>query len=79
MKTLGAKRSYLKTRLAISMVKRDISESIANMLIGAVINWVAVWIMFDVSAYFVTASTIVFFVLSFVRSLLIRRIFRRTE
>lgn len=79
MKTLGAKRSYLKTRLAISMVKRDISESIANMLIGAVINWVAVWIMFDVSAYFVTASTIVFFVLSFVRSLLIRRLFRRLE
>lgn len=79
MKTLGAKRSYLKTRLAISMVKRDITESIANMLIGAVINWVAVWIMFDVSAYFVTASTIVFFVLSFVRSLLIRRLFRRLE
>jgi len=61
------------------MVKRDITESITNMLIGAVINWVAVWIMFDVSAYFVTASTIVFFVLSFVRSLLIRRLFRRTE
>ncbi len=61
------------------MVKRDITESITNMLIGAVINWIAVWIMFDVSTYFVTASTIVFFVLSFVRSILIRRLFRKLE
>ena len=61
------------------MVKLDITESITNMLIGAVINWIAVWIMFDVSTYFVTASTIVFFVLSFVRSILIRRLFRRLE
>ena len=61
------------------MVKRDITESLANMLIGAVINWLAVWIMFDVSAYFVTFSTMVFFVLSFARSFLIRRIFRGSE
>ena len=61
------------------MVKRDITESIANMLIGAIVNWLAVWIMFDVSAYFVTASTIVFFVLSFARSILIRRLFRGAE
>lgn len=61
------------------MVKRDITESLANMLIGAVINWVAVLVLFDVSASFATVSTAVFFGLSFIRSFLIRIAFRRTE
>jgi len=49
------------------------------MLIGAVINWVAVLVLFDVSASFATVSTVLFFGLSFIRSFLIRIAFRKTE
>ena len=61
------------------MLKRDVAESIANMAIGAAVNWFAVLFLFGVSFSFATLSTFIFFGLSFIRSLVIRRMFRWHE
>lgn len=60
-------------------IKRDTAESAVNMIVGAIINYLAVMWLFGVSPVFAAGTTAVFFALSFVRALIIRRIFRRIE
>ena len=57
-------------------MKNDLIESLANMVIGAFVNWFFVLILFGVSAFHGLIATLFFFVLSFSRSFLIRRFFR---
>lgn len=58
---------------------RDNIEVTTNMILGAVINYLLTLLIFGVSMQFALGTTIIFAVASYVRSLLIRRCFRKNE
>ena len=59
--------------------KRDNAEVLTSMVSGAVINWLLTLAIFGVSVEFAIGTTAIFFVCSYVRSYVIRRIFRSYE
>lgn len=61
------------------MIIRDNCEVLTNMLAGAVINYLLTMIIFGVSAKFAIGTTALFFSVSYVRSYIIRRMFRKGE
>lgn len=61
------------------MKNSDLKETITSMLTGLVINYSLTILMFDKSPSYVAGATAVFFVCSFARSYIIRKIFRRLE
>ena len=56
--------------------KKDHAEVTTNMLVGAGINWLLTLFLFGTSPGYVTFTTLVFMVASYLRSYTIRRIFR---
>jgi len=59
--------------------KSDLVETSVNMISGMIINYGLTIIIFGVSFTYASWTTLVFFVVSFTRSYLIRRWFRRKE
>ena len=57
-------------------MKRDAAEALANAVVGFVVSWAATWAILGFSPIHSVAITGLFFVLSFTRALVIRRIFR---
>jgi hypothetical protein len=60
-------------------IKRDNCEVLTSMISGALINYGLTLLIFGVSAKFAAGTTAIFFICSYVRSYVIRRIFRKTE
>lgn len=60
-------------------IKRDNLEVLTDMIAGGLINYVLTMLIFGVSGKFALATTVVFFVISYMRKLVIRRMFRRNE
>ena len=58
---------------------RDNVEVSTNMISGAVINYLLTLLLFGVSAEFALGTTAVFFIASYARSIIVRRLFRRGE
>jgi len=58
---------------------RDNIEVTTNMILGAVINYLLTLLIFGVSMQFALGTTMLFFSVSYVRSYIIRRIFRKSE
>jgi len=61
------------------IMRRDNAEVLTSMISGAVINWFLTLLIFGVSAKFAAGTTAVFFICSYIRSLVIRRLFRKGE
>lgn len=57
--------------------KLDFYEAVANSVLGLVISWVATYFVLGYSAVGSIAVTSMFFLLSFSRSWLLRRLFRK--
>ena len=55
----------------------DATEALANALIGLLVSWAATWGVLGYSPAESVAVTLMFFGLSFTRSFVLRRIFRR--
>lgn len=58
---------------------RDFQETVVNMISGLVINFGLTLLMFDKTPTYVAGATAVFFVCSFTRSYLVRKIYRKLE
>ena len=58
---------------------RDNIEVSTNMIAGAVINYLLTILLFGVSAEFALGTTVLFFIASYTRSIIIRRLFRKGE
>ena len=54
----------------------DLLETTTSMIIGMVINWCLVQVIFDVTPVFALGSTGIFFCASWVRCYLLRKVFR---
>ena len=59
--------------------RNDLVETSVNMISGMIINYFLTILIFGVSFGYATWSTAVFFVVSFLRSYLIRRWFKGKE
>jgi hypothetical protein len=57
----------------------DNAEVMTSMVAGAIINWLLTMAIFGVSVEFAIGTTAIFFCVSYARSYVIRRIFRRIE
>lgn len=55
----------------------DATEALANALVGLAVSWAATWGVLGYSPAESIAVTLMFFGLSFTRSFVLRRIFRR--
>lgn len=58
---------------------RDNIEVSTNMISGAVINYFLTLLLFGVSVEFALGTTVLFFIASYVRSIIVRRLFRKGE
>ena len=59
--------------------KRDLTETLVNMILGMIINFALTIIIFGVSIGYASWTTLIFFSVSFTRSYLVRRWFRNKE
>ena len=59
--------------------KSDLMETSVNMISGMIINFFLTMFIFGVSFSYASWTTLIFFVVSFMRSYLIRRWFRGKE
>lgn len=59
--------------------KSDLIETSVNMISGMIVNFSLTMLIFGVTIGHATGATAIFFVVSFARSYLIRRWFRRNE
>ena len=57
----------------------DLTESLCNAGIGLVVSWAATWLVLGYTADQSIAVTLMFFAMSFVRSYVLRSIFRRLQ
>ncbi len=57
----------------------DALEVTVNMIAGILINYLLTVVMFGVSLEFAAATSFVFFVASWTRSYIVRRIFRKCD
>lgn len=57
-------------------MKRDASEALANAIVGFLVSWLTTWVVLGFTPVQSAAITGLFFVLSFTRAFVIRRIFR---
>ena len=57
----------------------DLTESLCNAGIGLVVSWSATWLVLGYTADQSIAVTLMFFALSFVRTFVLRSIFRRLQ
>lgn len=55
----------------------DLSEAMANAVIGLVVSWLATWLVLGYEPSAAAGVTMMFFGLSFARAWLLRRMFRR--
>lgn len=55
----------------------DATEALANALVGLLVSWTATWAVLGYSPAESVAVTLMFFGLSFTRSFVLRRVFRR--
>jgi len=55
----------------------DATEALANAAIGLLVSWAATWVVLGYSPTESIAITLMFFGLSFTRSFVLRRVFRR--
>jgi hypothetical protein len=60
-------------------IKRDSTEAATNVILGGVINYLLTLALFGVTMKFAVWTTVIFIAVSYSRSLLIRRYFRRGE
>jgi O-antigen/teichoic acid export membrane protein len=60
-------------------VHLDSLEVTISMVSGSIINWLLTMAIFGVSVEFAIGTTAIFFCVSYARSYVIRRIFRRIE
>jgi len=58
---------------------RDFKETSVSMVSGLIINYSLTILMFDETPEYILGATTVFFVCSFIRSYVIRKIFRKGE
>jgi hypothetical protein len=56
---------------------RDTEEAFVNILSGTGINYLLTLLLFEVSPGFAFRATAIFFVCSFVRCLIVRKIYRK--
>ncbi len=63
--------------------KNSHKEIITNQIVGIILGWLIVYFIFplfgDMQALKATCSSIIFFVISYLRSYIIRRIFNKME
>lgn len=71
-------RIIIKER-TMNNLKRDNLEITISMISGAVINYLLTLYLFGVSAEYAIGTSVVFFTCSYLRSIIIRRIFRKGE
>lgn len=57
--------------------RHDATEALCNAVVGMVVSWAATWFVLGYSAAGSLAVTGMFFCLSFIRSFVLRAIFRR--
>lgn len=55
----------------------DATEALSNAIIGLLVSWTAAWAVLGYSAAESVGVTLMFFGLSFTRSFVLRRVFRR--
>ena len=60
-------------------MRRDNAEVLTSMISGGVINYLLTLAIFGVSTRFALWTTLLFFAVSYCRSLVIRRLFRKGE
>ncbi len=60
-------------------LKQDSTEAAANVILGGVINYLLTLALFGVTMKFAVWSTAVFVAVSYCRTIIIRRYFRRLE
>jgi len=57
----------------------DVMEVNVNMVTGALVNTVITYYLFDITPQFALVSTVIFFIVSWVRSYGLRKLFRYLE
>lgn len=59
--------------------KLDSAEVLSNVILGAIINYILVLILFGVGNVYAVSTTALFIGISFLRSYILRRLFRRVD
>jgi len=59
--------------------KIDALEVTINMVVGLILNYLLTVIMFGVSLKFALGTSVIFFCCSWIRSYIIRRVFRKND